>query len=394
MTPLTQPAKPVFFPGLNGIRFLAALTVIVQHLEILKNRFHFRTVIAHPAGVLVGGYGVTLFFTLSGFLITYLLFAEKTKYQTIAIQDFYVRRILRIWPLYYFLLFLAIAVLPLFSVFRATEDSYAGFYQHLGSSLPWYVFLLANVPYVTGHAIPYVVQLWSVACEEQFYLVWPHLIKHTTHYLLLFFLVIAGSLFVANAASYANFHYHAHLSAAVSRALVFVQDFLYYFRISAMAIGGLGAYALYFQRQAVLRLVYALPTQVLSLLGIAFIIGWRGTIPYAHHAVLAGLFIIVILNVATNPRSLLKLRGNVLDYLGGISYGFYMYHLIAISLMYGLVTKLFAQAADSSLANYVLYAGSIALTIAFAHLSYRYLETPCLRLKKRFTRVKNTDGLT
>jgi peptidoglycan/LPS O-acetylase OafA/YrhL len=391
--PFPSRSKPLYFPGLNALRFIGALTVIIQHIEFLKLKLNYQTVIPHPSALRVGEYGVTLFFVLSGFLITYLLFVEKREYGTIDIKSFYGRRILRIWPLYYLLLAIAILVLPNIALFGVTENHGDGFYQSVGNSAPWYVFMLANVAFVTGNIIPYAVQLWSVACEEQFYLIWPHLVKNTSRYLLVFFLFIVGSLFVANAGSYISFHYGSRLPAAVTKTLRFIADFFYYFRISSMAIGGLGAYIFYYKKQAVLQVLYSKVTQVISLAGVLCFVLCKGTIPYAHHAVLSVLFMVLILNIATNKRSLLKLENKVLNYLGGISYGFYMYHLIAIAIVYSLITRLFSQPASSQLANYLLYGLTIVLTIGFSDVSYRFVESPFLKLKKRFTKVSNTDGV-
>jgi peptidoglycan/LPS O-acetylase OafA/YrhL len=81
----------VYFPNLNGLRFFAAFSVMLYHF--------------FGEGLINGHYGVVLFFVLSGFLITYLLFEEKEKFGKIEIKKFYFRRILRIWPLYYLVYF-------------------------------------------------------------------------------------------------------------------------------------------------------------------------------------------------------------------------------------------------------------------------------------------------
>ena len=91
----------VYFKNLDGLRFIAALFVILEHVTEYKAsmvpgysnffRYYFN---------ILGRYGVNLFFVLSGFLITYLLFAELKREHTISVKKFYVRRILRTWPLY------------------------------------------------------------------------------------------------------------------------------------------------------------------------------------------------------------------------------------------------------------------------------------------------------
>ena len=91
----------VYFPGLNALRFFAAFLVFASHVELLKSRNEFENYYYTPTFLELGGSAVTFFFVLSGFLITYLLIIEKDLTGKISSSQFYVRRILRIWPLYY-----------------------------------------------------------------------------------------------------------------------------------------------------------------------------------------------------------------------------------------------------------------------------------------------------
>jgi peptidoglycan/LPS O-acetylase OafA/YrhL len=99
--------KVLHLRGLNGIRAIAAVAVLISHISLALPLFGldplFTDKKGEPAGVLMASYGVTMFFVLSGFLITYLLLQEK-EIQQIHIRHFYFRRILRIWPLYYLFL--------------------------------------------------------------------------------------------------------------------------------------------------------------------------------------------------------------------------------------------------------------------------------------------------
>src|SRR5215467_2966167 len=106
----------VFFPNLDGLRFICFLSVFLFHsfatnYQYIKGAPLYRFV----KGFLVanGNLGVNFFFVLSGFLITYLLFAEKEKYSKISIRNFYIRRILRIWPLFYFCVFFGFVIFPI-----------------------------------------------------------------------------------------------------------------------------------------------------------------------------------------------------------------------------------------------------------------------------------------
>ena len=123
----------VHLKGLNGLRAIAALAVVVLHTSIGLGPFGLPW---NRLGNQLGMFGVTIFFSLSGFLITYLLLLEKNDCGDISVKDFYIRRILRIWPLYF--LYLSICVF----VIWATKT------QPLPGSLPFYLFLTANIPYI------------------------------------------------------------------------------------------------------------------------------------------------------------------------------------------------------------------------------------------------------
>ena len=100
----------IHFNNLNGLRFLAALMVVICHIEQNKKGFllpNLRALVKH-----LGVLGVDLFFVLSGFLITILLLKEKEIFKKIEYKKFYLRRILRIWPLYYLVVILSLFVLP------------------------------------------------------------------------------------------------------------------------------------------------------------------------------------------------------------------------------------------------------------------------------------------
>lgn len=162
--------KPIYFPGLNGLRAIAALAVVISHTTMALNDFNLDSTIfgaledGRPKGINLASYGVSVFFVLSVFLITYLLLAEK-KVQEIDIKKFYLRRLLRIWPLYY--LYFIIALLVLY---------YLGQELKLNTLL-LYIFFAANVPYIVDTKLLFLDHYWSLGVEEQFYLFWPWLVK-------------------------------------------------------------------------------------------------------------------------------------------------------------------------------------------------------------------------
>jgi len=99
--------QKIHFPGLNGIRAIAAMTVLIFHIDQFLPHFDLKPVFHGPG---MAEYAVTLFFVLSGYLITHLLLLEKEKFQKIDLPKFYIRRILRIWPIYYAVLFIGLLI--------------------------------------------------------------------------------------------------------------------------------------------------------------------------------------------------------------------------------------------------------------------------------------------
>jgi len=111
--------QKVYFPNLNGLRFIAAFLVIIHHVEqfksILKLENYWGKI---PFIGIIGKLGVVLFFVLSGFLITYLLLTEEYSFKKISVKKFYMRRVIRIWPLYFLIILLAFIVLPNIQIFN------------------------------------------------------------------------------------------------------------------------------------------------------------------------------------------------------------------------------------------------------------------------------------
>ena len=103
----------IYFPGLNALRFFAAYFVLLHHGETIRAKFGMPNFEAYSF-FRNGMIAVSFFFVLSGFLITYLLLDEIQRTHDVSIKKFYIRRVLRIWPLYYLLIFIGLAIVPLF----------------------------------------------------------------------------------------------------------------------------------------------------------------------------------------------------------------------------------------------------------------------------------------
>ncbi|MEO6305311.1 MAG: acyltransferase family protein, partial [Bacteroidia bacterium] len=135
----------------------------------------------------------------------------------------------------------------------------------------------------------------------------------------------------------------------------------------------LNNYLLIFSIAAVFALVYFTPDKLQDA---AFII-------------YSVLFLIIILNVSLNPKSIIKIENKVFVFLGNISYGLYMYHLMIVAAFIGFLKYIGFEVDNSVASQLLVYIGVTALTILTAWLSYRYFESWFLKLKHKFTVVKS-----
>ncbi len=366
------PKKKVYFPNLNGLRFLAALLVIIHHVEQLKLKFQLPNRFYEPFFNHAGRLGVILFFVLSGFLITYLLLLEKRETGRIAIRAFYIRRALRIWPLYYLIVFLGLFVLPQIPLLHMpvfTDQVADNFWLKLGL----FVFMLPNLALVLVPIVPYINQSWTIGVEEQFYLFWPHLMKRTQHVLaalvgviLVYWSIRIGLLGLqklqwGNPALFTHFY-----------------NFFAFFNIDCMAIGGIAAYIYFEKKESWLRLLYRPGVQLFIGATTLTLILLGAKVFYPFYAL---LFAIIILNGATNQDNIFRLEHPWLNYLGKISYGLYMYHSMVIGLLIVLMPKL------DFFNDIVLYSASILLTIGISAFSYHLFEHKFIQMKDRFSKV-------
>lgn len=376
----TAPPK-VYFPGLHGLRFFAALLVVVSHVELFKEYHGQPSFYSHTAVYELGRMAVTFFFVLSGFLITYLLLAEKQSAGVISVRKFYIRRMLRIWPLYYLAILLAFVILPRVDLFDLPKLSNA-LPMFIGWTLPLFLFLLPQLALSLYPPVPYGEPLWSIGVEEQFYLLWPLLVARTRRFIpLVFGIVLAGILVKQLAIVHAS-----RLSDPVQlRFWNHFIDYFYYTRIECMGIGALGAWLVFQQRRKTLGVLYSRITQLLTWGLTLWLLVTPRFKPMLHYSPVSILFCIIILNVATNPRSLLKLENKWFIFLGNISYAMYMFHEIAIKLVIETQTRITGSGVTGLASNAILYLGSILLTLLLATIVYRFYESWFLRLKSRFT---------
>ncbi|MES2275097.1 MAG: acyltransferase [Bacteroidota bacterium] len=384
-----MPAHP-YFKNLDGLRFIAAFFVILHHtdegLVILRHAtehsFHFPLVF--------GPLAVRFFFVLSGFLITYLLFAEQQRTQTINVKAFYMRRILRIWPLYYLIVILALFILPHIGFFNIPPYLETLQHSYLLKIL-LLVFFIPNVLYsmYPQYSLPHADQLWSIGVEEQFYLIWPLLIKKTKNYpavfltIIIAFGILTNNLVLGVLDVLVNMRL-INIGSAFWQTGLAINNFFSgwaNFQIDSMAVGALGAYLVFFKQSAVLNLLYN------KLITRSVFVIFLLTIALLHHyhiyLLFSIIFIIFILNMALNPANKFNVEYPWLKYLGKISYSIYMLHPIAITIAVKMVYALPFQLPAKPL-QMLVYPVAVMLSIALATLSYYLLERAFLKMKNKF----------
>jgi peptidoglycan/LPS O-acetylase OafA/YrhL len=368
--------QPRFYrPELDGLRFYAFLGVFIFHTlpvdATVYRSWHLPLPGLWVAIVTSGAAGVDLFFALSAFLITSLLLRERQQTSKISLRLFYIRRILRIWPLY----FLIVALGALLAHSSANRK-HLWYYDQ---SLPWYyvagyLFFIGNWIYAafgTTHSI--CAPLWTVSIEEQFYLAWPAIMK----ILKCRFMVTAGiGIFLLATAS--------QIGLALAKA---GRGYLYFgsaSRCDSLAFGIL--LALSADR------IPKLTSSMRFMLVASGLIGWVASTAWipdqfetASMRLVVGRMIISLSSCAIllgclHSNSTL-ITGSWVVRLGKISYGLYMLHFTGILIVLSVFRPSWGWEllAAKSLGFFV--------TVALAFASYRWIESPFLRLKERFATV-------
>ncbi len=377
--------RKVYFPGLNGVRFIAAFLVVIDHIELFKSYFNLRTLWPDSLSSRFGQFGVIIFFVLSGFLITYLLLVEKED-TGIHVKKFYIRRILRIWPLYFIILILGFFVFPYISFLDVPN------YQNVGNDfvekLLLFIFFLANVAFVFFSGVAYANVLWSVAVEEQFYLIWPNIIKYCKSIFNALFISLFIYMFIKACFFINIFDFDDLWSSKIYKLIDRT-------RFSAMIIGGFGAFLLYNSWKKVLQFIYFPLIQVISILGSIFLVFFRYNNPlyrFFENEVFSLLVAVLIINIASNSNSILKLENRYLNFLGKISFGFYVYHSVIAVICIKVFIEFYPETTFLYMIwSFCLIALVILLTILASHLSYKFIEEKFLKRKARFSNIESGD---
>jgi peptidoglycan/LPS O-acetylase OafA/YrhL len=344
-----------FFASLDGLRCLAILAVIWVHTGI-----RVEGITLTQRGYL----GVDLFFAISGFLITTLLLRERERHGSISLGAFYMRRSLRIFPLYY-------TVVAFYAVFVWALEPATPTGRQFFANLPYFLTYTSNwfVP-LEGRVIFYFA--WSLATEEQFYLVWPSLEKLLRGWRVLW--AIAGLLVLRTVVAYAV---HGGMLAADPLWVRMVLS------IHPAILGGVVLAHLLHDRQ--------------TFAFVAPLLASRWTAPAILIALFAAieaglpLAVIWLLMVALVGAVVIResnglapfLRWRPVAHIGLVSYGMYLFHMLS----YHAVKRLLAVAGLEQ--SWLWFPATVIVATLVATLSFRYYESWFLHLKSRYARINS-----
>lgn len=368
--------ETIHFSGLNGIRAIAALAVVFAHTTTSLDLFGLDQFFLGsdkegiPVGSVLAGFGVSIFFTLSGFLITYLLLVEK-KVGEISIKNFYIRRVLRIWPLYYLYLFLALLTILIFKI------------QSSNSSLLFCFFISANIPVFIGTPlITFLGHYWSLGVEEQFYAFWPWVVKRSKSVFRIIVILGVGLIFLKLVLRLVDIKIHGSEASMFYKAI-------HVTRFQCMLIGAFGAILYYERNIRFMKVFNNILSQFLSWF-ILFLLAFNKfhIASVIDHELISIVTLALIIGQIEKKNRILNIDSKLFDIIGRISYGIYIIHPIII---YYLQKGLHFSKRDETI-NYVLiYLLVFSTTIFISYCSYNYFENRFLKLKDKFSTVKSKN---
>ncbi len=366
-----------YWPFFDGLRCFSVLWVLVAHLHI-NAPFPISFIMGR------GWVGVDIFFVLSGFLITTLLLREQDKTGTVNIRHFFIRRTLRIWPAYYLTIFFYLLIG--FINFKLNSN-YAD--TNIESVLNRLVILmpfLTNIDVsLTGFENGVFLHSWSLALEEQFYLFWP------------FVFVLLGkqrSLYFAIGIILLCLFWRSYLAFTYEQGVPVMIRTFYGFdtRVDTIMMGCL--LALLMQKHAFVDIASRItkhpaffPIFCLSFIFIIYKIPrWSGYFGNSIGYTLLSFLIMCLISFLifnSDGKISTTLSQKLFVYIGKISFGIYLYHI--------LIRNFFIELFISS-DNNLAYSISVILgSILFAHLSYTLFEKRILTLKEKFKTTASVE---
>ncbi len=356
--------KKEYYPQLDSLRAIAALGVINHHW--LNSGYLSSYGINESYDWGYGQFGVQLFFVLSGFLIAEILIKNKGKVNNYSIiTNFFIRRVLRLFPIYYlFILFLVLL-----------KDKF------VIDNILWFLTYTANIKFylVGGFVDIWSNHVWTLSIEEQFYLVFPAIIlfipRKNEYYIPIAFILLAV-LFKTFGGLYFEGNIHILIIA----------------QIDMLGVGVLLALIKY-RNPSIFSCLITSKAKLVSILLFVGSIFLYYLVNEYHYGVLFQILLMIcygllVANTASGFEGIIGkcFQNRILQYLGKISYGLYLYHKIV-----PLTLLIFLNKTNLSINNvYIYYLVNIFILLVVSHFSWVIIESRILRLKDRFEYISST----
>lgn len=346
-----------YTPFLDGFRGYAILLVIIGHLYRDLIRISFL--------------GVTLFFFVSGFLITKLLIVEYQKKNTISLQDFYLRRIFRLYPALIFFLIVTIVFVLFSGQTILFPDILSGLFYFTNYYLVYLKPALLPADYPLVSEI-----LWSLSVEEHFYLFFPLLflfLFSDNGNKLIFVLSLLLALFLFS-------RFIAFYRGTTLPQIFKVTYYTTHNRGDSILYGCISALLIYrYEAKAYIRLIHSkwiFISSVLLLVFIEFVPShfFQNTLKYSIQGIALSMLVPYFLFIESGTGIKRWLEGKVIVFIGKLSYSLYLFHWLAIKIVEFYVPK----------RDIVINLLVVALSLALALISYYYVERPFLVLRRKF----------
>ena len=275
------------------------------------------------------------------------------------------RRILRIWPLYYLYFAICLIVYIVFDI------------DYRANSIFFYVFYGANIPFITGEALPFLAHYWSLGVEEQFYMFWPWfnktkekklLIISSTLISLLIGIKIILHIFVPN---------------------TIIELGIHVTRFHCMLIGAVGAILYFTENKTFIKFSTNKLTQIFAWTVLFLVaINRFHVASFLDNEIFTVITTIIIVGQITRT-GVISLENVFLNYLGKISYGIYIIHPLLIFLFSKVLNGI---SLHPKLDYLIVYLFIISTTILISHISFEFFEKPFLKLKsKKYSVVKSSS---
>lgn len=381
---MTEKKNKIFFPNLDALRFIAFLFVFFEHImwgAFKQLPLHDKPLLEHVLYTLFcnGGLGVSIFFVLSGFLITYLVLSEIELTKKIDVKAFYIRRALRIWPLYYAVLIFVFFLYPFI-------QHQLNIFQESCAQPIYYFTFLSNFDLVQisrnclSQGTMQSGVTWSVAIEEQFYLVWPLLFWVLPKYL------------------YKYSFYCIILIALIFRIANYDDTALIYFHtlgvVGDLALGALVAYYSLNSERFKLFFEELKPNfiYIVYLLGVIFLLIGEYYIKTPYYVALSRFINILFFGFLIAHQNFCKTDTLKLSHLkfftkwGKYTYGLYLLHPVG-SIIGKFVFKKVYSGADSFLVSSIEGILIFMITLGISYISFHFFESYFLKLKTKFSYI-------